>query len=126
MRKFFAGVVVLSLLVACGGGGGGSPEDAVKGFFDAMKAGDIDKLMEYVPESEKEEITDEDREAFQMVAGMMSELEYNVVGSEVEGDEATVTVEITFMGETEEQEIDLIKEGGKWVISGDGGGFGGF
>lgn len=126
MRKFLAGAVAISLLVACGGGGGGGPEDAVAGFFDALKAGDIDKVMEYVPEAEREEITDEDREAFQMVAGMMSEIEYTIVGSEVEGDQATVTVEITFMGETEEQEIHLQKESGGWVISeGAGGAFGG-
>jgi len=124
MRKILAVLGLAGLVImACGGGGGAStPEDAVTGFFDAMKSGDIDAMMQYAPEAERGEITEEDREMFAAVAGMMESMELNVVGSEIDGDEAVVTVEITFMGETNEEEIDLMKENGSWVITDGAGG----
>lgn len=127
MRRLFAGVAVvaLGLLIACGGGGSSNPEAAVKGMFDAMKAGDLDAMMEYMPEAERQELTDEDREMAEGMLGMLSEMEYEILGSEVseDGETATVTVEMTFMGQTQEEEIDLMKENGKWVVSGGGMGF---
>ncbi len=127
MRRVFAGVAIaaLGLLIACGGGGSSNPEAAVKGMFDALKAGDIDAMMEYMPEADRSEITDEEREMFQGMAGMFESFEYEIVGSEVseDGETATVTVKTTFMGETSEEDIELMMENGKWVVPGGGMGF---
>lgn len=124
MRKILAVLGIAGLVImACGGGGGASsPEDAVTGMFDALKAGDIDGMMQYMPESERGEVSDEDKEMFQQMAGMFESMEVEVLGSEIDGETAVVMVNITFMGETSEEEVELMKENGSWVIS-DGGGF---
>jgi len=128
MRKFLAVLSIAGLaLMACGGGGGASsPEDAVKGMFDAMKSGDIDAMAQYMPEDQRSEITemsDEEKEMVQGMLAMMSAIEYEIKGSEIDGDVAVVTIEITFMGETEEEDVELMKENGVWVVTEGGGMF---
>jgi len=125
MRKILAVLGLAGLVfMACGGGGGASnPEDAVNGAFNAMKSGDIDAMVQYMPESERSEITDmtdEEKEMMQGMLSMMSALEFEVKGSEIDGETAVVTVEITFMGETEEEDVDLMLENGVWVITNGG------
>ena len=124
MRKILAVLSIAGLaLMACGGGGGASsPEDAVNGMFDAMKSGDIDAMAQYMPEEDRSEITEMSDEEKEMVEGMltmMSALEYEIKGTEIDGDAAVVTVEVTFMGDTDEQEVELMKENGSWVITSD-------
>jgi len=128
MRKFLAVLSIAGLaLMACGGGGGASsPEDAVKGMFDAMKSGDIDAMAQYMPEDQRSEITemsDEEKEMVQGMLAMMSAIEYEIKGTEIDGDVAVVTIEITFMGETEEEDVELMKENGVWVVTEGGGMF---
>lgn len=125
MRKIIAVLSIAGLVfMACGGGGGASsPEDAVKGMFDAMKSGDIDAMAQYMPEDERAEITemsDEEKEMIQGMLAMMSAIEYEIKGTEIDGDVAVVTIEITWMGETEEEDVELMKENGVWVVT-DGG-----
>ena len=128
MRKILAVLSIAGLaLMACGGGGGASsPEDAVNGMFDAMKAGDIDAMAQYMPEEDRAEITDmsdEEKEMVQGMLAMMSAIEYEIKGTEIDGDVAVVTIEITFMGETEEEDVELMKENGVWVVTEGGGMF---
>ncbi len=128
MRKILAVLSIAGLaLMACGGGGGASsPEDAVKGMFDAMKSGDIDAMAQYMPEDERSEITemsDEEKEMVQGMLAMMSAIEYEIKGTEIDGDVAVVTIEITFMGETEEEDVELMLENGSWVVTSGGGMF---
>ncbi len=122
MRKILAVISVAGLVImTCGGGGGaGSPEDAVNGMFTALKNADIDAMMQYMPESERETISDEDREMAESMLGMMSDIEFEILNSEVDGDNATVTINFTFMGDTQEQDIDLMKENGRWVVTNGG------
>jgi len=124
MRKILAVLAVTGLVfMACGGGGASTPEDAVKGAFDAMKSGDIDAMAQYMPEAERSEITemsDEEKEMMQGMLAIMGDMEVKVLGSEIDGDHAVVSVEITFMGETEEEEVDLMNENGSWVITSGG------
>ena len=125
MRKILAVLSIAGLaLMACGGGGGASsPEDAVNGMFAAMKSGDIDAMAQYMPEDERSEITDMSDEEKEMVEGMlvmMAAIEYEIKGSEIDGDVAVVTIEISFMGETEEEEMELTLENGSWVVTSGG------
>ena len=125
MRKILAVLSIAGLaLMACGGGGGASsPEDAVNGMFAAMKSGDIDAMAQYMPEDERSEITemsDEEKEMVEDMLVMMAAIEYEIKGSEIDGDVAVVTVEISFMGETEEQEVELTLENGSWVVTSGG------
>lgn len=123
MRKILAVLGIASLaMMACGGGGGGAstPEDAVSGMFDALKAGDLDAMAQYLPADERAEIenmSDEDKEMAQAMFAMLGDMDIEILGSEIEGDEAVVMVEITFMGETEEDEVELMMEDGKWVVT---------
>ena len=122
MRKILAVLGFVGLIVmACGGGGGASsPEDAVNGMFDAMKAGDIDAMAQYMPEDERSEITemsDEEKEMIQGMLTMMSAIEYEIKGTEIDGDVAVVTIEITWMGETDTEDVELMKENGVWVVT---------
>ena len=117
--------VVGIVVMACGGDGGGAstPEDAVNGAFNAMKSGDIDAAAQYMPEADRSEIndmSDEDREMMQGTFATMSEMEFNVLSSEIDGETAVVTVEMTTMGQSMKQEVDLIKENGRWVMTGGG------
>ncbi|MCK5035142.1 MAG: DUF4878 domain-containing protein [Candidatus Sabulitectum sp.] len=125
MRKILAVLGFVGLIVmACGGGGGASsPEDAVKGMFDAMKSGDLDAMAQYLPEEERSEITDmsdEEKEMVQGMLAMMSAVEYEIKSSEIDGDFAVVVIEITFMGETDEDEVELMLENGSWVVTSGG------
>ncbi len=128
MRKILAVFGVMGLVVmACGGGGGGAstPEEAVNGAFNAMKSGDIDAMAQYMPEEDRSEITDmsdEDKEMMQGIFSVMSAMEFEILGSEIDGETAVVTVEMTIMGQTQEQEVELMLENGSWVMT-DGGMF---
>ncbi|MFO8183146.1 MAG: DUF4878 domain-containing protein [Candidatus Aegiribacteria sp.] len=122
MRKLLAVLGIAGLaMMACGGGGGGasSPEDAVNGMFAAMKNGDFDAMAQYLPADERAEIenmSDEDKEMAQSMLAMLGDMDIKVLGSEIDGEEAVVMVEMTFMGETQEDEIDLVLEDGSWVV----------
>lgn len=128
MRKLLAVLGIAGLaMMACGGGGGGasSPEDAVNGMFSAMKNGDFDAMAQYLPADERAEIenmSDEDKEMAQSMLAMLGDMDIKILGSEIDGEEAVVMVEMTFMGETQEDEIDLVLEDGSWVVT-DGGMF---
>jgi hypothetical protein len=126
MRKILAVLGIAGLaIMACGGGGGGasSPEDAVNGMFAAMKDGDLDAMAQYLPADERGEIesmSDEDKEMAQAMFAMLGDMDVKVLGSEINGEEAVVTIEVTFMGETEEDEVELMMEDGKWVVTSGG------
>jgi hypothetical protein len=103
------------LLMACGGAGAGNPEDAVTAFFDAIKAGDADKASEFVVGG----IPEEERAGLAAAAPMMEAMEMAVTGSTIseDGQTAVVTVSMTFMGETQTEEMPCVLDGGVWKLS---------
>lgn len=116
MRKLLAVLGIIGLASMACGGSAASPEDVVKGYLDAMKSGDIDGMMQYMPESEREEMTDEEKEMAEEMLSIMAAIEFKIISSEIEGDEAVVILEVDFMGQTDEQEVELFMENGKWVL----------
>lgn len=120
MRKILAVLSLAGLVfMACGGGGANSPEDAVKGMFDAMKSGDIDAIAQYMPEEMRSEITDisdEEKEMFEGMLAIMAPEGLEIKSSEIDGETAVVTIEFTMMGETQEEELELMLENGSWVV----------
>ena len=114
MLRVISGTVIISLLVLACGGGAGSPEATVKGFFDAMKGGDIDKALTYLPAGE---VDDDTKAGLEMAAAFIDMMEIEVIGSEIDGDKAIVTVKMTVMGEETEEELPLVLEGGSWKLS---------
>jgi hypothetical protein len=152
MKKLLIGASVLMMLAACGAS---NPEDAVTGFFEAMKAGDGAKAVTYLSQStideigsgleeikadttgmaaamlpmmginvtpeELQEMSAEDFVAAlfssQMMKDMLGTAEIEVVSSTVNGDAATVHVKMTMNGETDEEDLELVREGGAWKLN---------
>jgi hypothetical protein len=102
------------LLMACGGAGAGNPEAAVTAFFDAVKAGDAAKASEYVVGG----IPEEERAIFEQLAPMMEAMELSVTGSTIaeDGQTAVVNISVTFMGESDTDEVACVLDGGVWKL----------
>ncbi len=114
MLRVISGAIIIGLLVLACGGGAGSPEAVVKSFFDAMKSGDIDKALTYLP---ADEVNEDTKAGLEMAAAFIGMMEIEITGSEIDGDNAIVTVKMTIMGEETEDEIALELEGGSWKLS---------
>ncbi|WP_459129797.1 hypothetical protein [Guggenheimella bovis] len=93
-------VAVVFGLMACNQGP--SPKDTVTKAFEAMKAMDFETLSKY---SSKAPFTKEDMEQLKksgmlpIVQKMMSSIEYKILDEKVEGDKATVNVELSMYGQ---------------------------
>jgi hypothetical protein len=140
MSRVLIGAVLVAFAVTmgctCGGGGGGAStaEGAAKGFLEAGKAKDVEKMLNYVdlkgmydtqiPEEAKKDMPFEKFKE-QLVAAAKEAADkdtskkpdYRKLKVTEEGDTATVTVELTEDGKTwNEQTIKLKKVDGKWVV----------
>lgn len=121
-------VAVVLLVVLLGGSGG--PSGTVEDVFDAAKDGDPCAVIEHLSNSALG--TDEDGrddavdtavdecEASSPDSEGGAGCELEIVDEEVDGDKATVTAKITGCDDEsdneEEDEIDLVKEGGDWRL----------
>ncbi|MGM0627131.1 MAG: hypothetical protein ACQETZ_03125 [Candidatus Fermentibacterota bacterium] len=129
MRNSAFTMCALALLLACGGGSGAAitegpedPADAVEALMAAMVAADVEGMMPYLPRERREEFTESDRENVERNSGFLSQIEYEVISSELneQGDSARVTVQLTVMGQTAPKEMTAVTENGRWVVV-DGG-----
>jgi len=120
--------MVASALVSCGGGSvcSATPDDAIKGSFQALQSKDADKLVSYCAEGFREEIRAKMAYAFSLVDQIkISNLEISVV-SQTE-DTATLEVEfdrkITAEGSVTEEHVkqtyELAKADKCWQLLGD-------
>ncbi len=113
-------MVCMLALTACGGTDG--PGDVALNFNNAMMDGDGSRAVEYLDPEAPAMI----RGAIEDKAGEMSEEveeergaidRVRVVNEEIDGDRATVTIEVTFEdGTTEEDEIAMIQRDGQWYV----------
>ena len=129
MKSWFKVILVTVLvalmgltLIGCGGGPG--PEATIEGAMKALEAKDADKLGSYFTEDIRGEVVFWAETAFDLFDEIdVSNLEMRVV-SQTDG-EATVEVEydyeVTAFGQTNKDHqsntIDLVKVGGKWLIT---------
>ncbi len=96
-----------------------SPEGVVAAAFEAAKAGDIEAARELTCAAEQDSV---DLGVAPPGVDMSSlDIEFEVTGSKINGDEAIVTynVSLTFMGQTmslDDQEVRVVLEGGSWKI----------
>lgn len=119
MRKLLAVLGIAGLVImACGGGGAGNPEDAVKGFYDALKGGDVDKASEFIVGG----IPEEERPMFAEIGPAIGMMEFEVTGSEIseDGNSAVVFTSIDFMGDVQEDEVEVVLDNGVWKMEGVG------
>ncbi|HEY1177953.1 MAG TPA: DUF4878 domain-containing protein [Phytomonospora sp.] len=95
------------------------PSDVVDEYFQALKDADIEGARGYLCEAERGSTDADDAEAQAALAGLVTDLTWDVTGEDVNGDEAIVTVELTGMGgEGEPFPFSLVKESGDWKLCG--------
>ena len=98
MKKMLLVGLLLSALVSCGGGGGGA-DASVKGFLDSMKSGQFDKMAQYAEGSNGQSIVESfnkmPKEQRDLVGVLFSKLEYKIGKTDVQGDNATVALNLT-------------------------------
>ncbi len=141
-KKLFLFLSILMLLTAVlAGCSSDSPSKVVKTYLDAANKGDIDTmidclepkaaaLMEGFGDMLGDQFGMDGETLFGMGPGLMSmfneggenySIDYEITDEEIDGDTATVTVEITASAggesQTQETEIPLIKQDGKWYIA---------
>ena len=56
------------------------------------------------------------RKEFAEGNAMLSEIEFEILSSVIEGEKRIVIVEMTIMGQSSEAEFEFMKENGKWVM----------
>ena len=129
MKSWFKVVLVLSLmaligLTLAGCSGGSGPEAAVQGAFKAMEAKDAEKLGSYFTEDIRDQVIADADLAFTLIDKIdISNLKIQIV-SQTE-DAATLRLDydykVTASDQTSQDHrsdtIDLVKVGGKWLIT---------
>ncbi len=114
-------------VAGCGGSGAAvtegpeDPAEAVEGFLEAMVAADVAGMMPYMPRDRREELTETDRENIERNSQFLSQIQYEVVSTELseDGDSSSVTVSVTVMGHTAPKVMTAVVEDGRWVVTGD-------
>jgi hypothetical protein len=149
MRSMLFASFLLCLIMACGAAG---PGDAVRGFFDALQAGDGEKAASYLSQQaidemgslrdymmgdeaqiaemaaefgvSADELSNADDRQFvaivlgsEMMAGEAEGLEVTIGEVTIDGDRATVQVTYSFEGDSDEDELELVKEDGGWKLT---------
>ena len=98
MKKTVMVGLVLSLLASCGGEGGGA-DASVKGFLDGIKNGQFDKVAQYSEsangQSMAESFNKMPKEQRELMGLMFSKLNYKINKTDVQGDNATVSLNLT-------------------------------
>ena len=132
MQKFsrFRVLVAVSILaimvLAAIGCGGSGPSAAVEGFINAAKDKDCEKMIDYIDLAafetqgvtiNKQELVD----ACKAESALGEVVSYKILEETVDGDKATVKVEVTTKEDgqenTESDTLQLNKRDGEWKIS---------
>ncbi|MFZ7121344.1 MAG: hypothetical protein ACOWWH_10375 [Eubacteriaceae bacterium] len=107
MKKTFLILLILLLLLSLTACSTAKPENAVSSFLDAMKNGNTEKLYDYINtaqddssqmfnEEDMDEIFSNEDEAIDKVfKSAYNKLEYEILGSEINGDNAIVETKIS-------------------------------
>ena len=130
MKKIVALLTVSIILFSCNNSDTSSPTNAINAFLGAMKKGDqtafksmlTKKDVEVMEVAEKmaksmglsDETTKQLKDEYILKAKSAT---YTIKSEKIEGDKATVDVEIKDADKTDTQQFNLVKENGAWKIS---------
>ena len=130
MKKIVALLTVSIILLSCNNRNTPSPTNAINAFLGAMKKGDqtafksmlTKKDVEVMEVAEKmaksmglsDETTKQLKDEYILKAKSAT---YTIKSEKIEGDKATVNVEIKDADKTDTQQFNLVKENGAWKIS---------
>ena len=104
------------LLAACGGKFS-SPESTTRSFLSALVKKDFGLVFEHMRPEDKAEISAEDKSDFEAWVEENALVDFEILGSEIDGDEASVEVSWQFeSSESDQIDFDLEKYEGKWYI----------
>jgi len=118
------------VMTACGGGASSSnPSDVVKKYMDAQMSTDFAAMKECVAKeliptidaqiAALEAMSPEEKQQVEQQMEFAKQIKYEVGEAEIaeDGNSATVTVTIDFMGQSIPQQHSLVKEDGNWKIN---------
>lgn len=130
MKKIVVLLTVSIILFSCTNSDTSSPTNAINAFLGAMKKGDqtafksmlTKKDVEVMEVAEKiaksmgisDETTKQLKDEYILKAKSAT---YTIKSEKIEGDKATVDVEIKDADKTDTQQFNLVKENGAWKIS---------
>ena len=126
MARFVALLCLLSVVAGCGGDDEKGAEQTVRDFVTAVNKRDADTYCdELITEEFRKKTTfatgdrasESCKRQLKAITGLRLEL-VRVVGTKVDGDEATVTAVIERQGERIRQVYELQKDGGDWKLNG--------
>jgi ketosteroid isomerase-like protein len=131
MKKILSVLVIAVTFFSCSNNTS-SPSNTVNAFFNTMKKGDMNEFKTLVTKSDVQLIemaekfakafgvNDKDSAMDKMKAEMMEkakDISFTIKDEKIEGDKATVNVEVKDKDKTETRPFSLLKEEGKWKIS---------
>lgn len=122
-KTLCAGLIMAVTVVACGGGS--TPEETAKNYIEAVVASDLEAVVATVnipDESKREDIKGK---LGMLIASFQDKIQknegfdkYEIKDVVIKDNEATLTVISTFKnGETNSDDLRLIKVDGKWLIN---------
>lgn len=116
-------IFVVSLLISACGGYPSTPSGVVEKMFNASFKLEYKKGQNYVAKESMQEVERQIEEYEKLPKEQRSALKkasklfkFKVLGEEINGDSAEVTVELSGYGTTAEETIDLVKEDGNWKV----------
>jgi hypothetical protein len=130
MKKILSIIVLTIILFSCNNGSTSTPSGTVTGFFEAAKKADETAFKNYLSKDDLAFIASMEAMAKQFGFGddkkqnvkdefvaKAKNASFKILSEKIEGDKATVDVEIKEAEKTEKQTMNLVKEEGKWKLS---------
>lgn len=94
LKKFIGVITSFCLLMSITACGGPKPDDAVKGFFDALNKNDLKTASTFVNGNHKK-LSYDNADQKKIVEKLFPKIKYKIISSTVSGDTAKVKVDIT-------------------------------
>jgi hypothetical protein len=130
MKKILAIVTTAIILFSCNNANTSSPTNAANAFLDAMKKGDETAFKSMLSKNDLAAMEFGEKMAKEMGVGdattkkfkdefiqKAKNASYSIKNEKVEGDKATVDVEVKDEEGTHNQQFNLVKENGAWKLS---------
>ena len=132
MRKIFFAIYVIVCTSSCNTSDKTPPVAVIESMFTAMKNGDMENTKKFISKADVAKIEFLEQMGNNLDSEMVKKMKtkfidefkdkvkdisYNLKNEKINGDKATVDVEVTKDKKTESHTFNLVKEEGAWKIS---------
>lgn len=118
MRKYLIKTISIIVVIAFWGcSGPNTPEDTVKNFFLALGSGNKNFIKKYVHEDFLQGIEAMDKKTLVQLRDLGKLMKISTLETEIDGRTATVTIQITFRGRSQKEQLELVYEDGRWLLT---------